>query len=40
MEQGDRGFGENTLRWGKTDGGIGDTGSWRVDFTKELQDAT
>jgi hypothetical protein len=35
-----QGLGENTLRWRKTGWGNGDTGSWRVDFTQELQDST
>jgi hypothetical protein len=39
MGQRDRGLGENTLRWGKPGWGNGDTGSWGVDFTQELQDS-
>jgi hypothetical protein len=39
MEQRDRGFDENSLRWGKTGGGIGDTDSWGVELTQELQDS-
>jgi hypothetical protein len=40
MGQRDRGLGENTLRWGKTGWGNENTGSWGVDFMKELQDST
>jgi hypothetical protein len=32
-------MGKNTLREGKTGGEIGDTSSWGVDFTQELQDS-
>jgi hypothetical protein len=40
MGQRDRGLGKNTLRWGKIGWGNGDTSSWGVDFTQELQDST
>jgi hypothetical protein len=40
IEQGDQGWGENTLRREKTGGGIRDTGSWGVDSTQELKDFT
>jgi hypothetical protein len=39
MEQGDRGGGENTLRRGKPDGENGETGSWGVEYTHELQNS-